>query len=537
MADLVPATGPALPLPLDRIRAFSGQPGVKRMIPWLIGASALGAATLAWSTLAPGTQRPLYARLDDGDRAGVVASLDQAAIAYDIDPATGALSVDERDFYRARMLVASDGALASPQSGSEMLDSLPMGASRTLEGERLRAARERDLTLTIAEIDGVDSVRVHLAEPEKSAFVRDTVAPSASIMVRMAQGRQLSQAQVAAIVNLVAGSVPGMAADAVRVADQHGRLLSDAASVDGDRLELQSRIEQKLRGQIAQLLTPMLGSGNFSSEIQIELDLDERTSASERYDKDGVIRSETQAQSQAAAMAPAVGVPGVLANTPPPPTAAIAAPPLASAQVPPPGASQPPQVNGESSSSRTFEHSREVAVANAAPGSVKRLSVAVAISKTALKGAKKADIDEITRLVSAAVGANAQRGDQVAVVARKFDTVVDVAPAFYESGWFATLVRYGAALLAVALVLVIGIRPLVKALRRDSPSANAEGVVVDVPGNVAHSPGLTTDPALLGEKVMLAKRLAGEQPDRAVAVLRQMLGEPQAGSPETGRAS
>ena len=63
---------------------------------------------------------------------------------------TGALTVDEADFYRARMLVAADGALAAPESGRPVLDSLPLGASRTLEGERLRAARERDLMLTIA---------------------------------------------------------------------------------------------------------------------------------------------------------------------------------------------------------------------------------------------------------------------------------------------------------------------------------------------------------------------------------------------------
>ena len=65
------------------------------------------------------------------------------------------------------MLVASDGALATPETGDQMLDKLPMGASRTLEGERLRSAREHDLQLTIMEIDGVDSVRVHLAEGGK----------------------------------------------------------------------------------------------------------------------------------------------------------------------------------------------------------------------------------------------------------------------------------------------------------------------------------------------------------------------------------
>jgi flagellar M-ring protein FliF len=153
-----------------------------------------------------------------------------------------------------------------------------MGASRAMEGERLRAARERDLTLTIMEIDGVEAVRVHLAEAKNRCSCAKTVAahglghgpPGA----RAAAVRQPGFA----IVNLVAGSVPGLSPDAVRVADQHGRLLSRSNSGDSDRLELQSRMEEKLRTSLSQLLTPMLGAGNFSSEIQVELDMDEVTS-------------------------------------------------------------------------------------------------------------------------------------------------------------------------------------------------------------------------------------------------------------------
>jgi flagellar M-ring protein FliF len=122
--------------------------------------------------------------------------------------------------------------------------------------------------LSIKEIDGVQAVRVHLAEGEKSVFVRDQIAPSASVMLRLADGRQLSENQVAAIVNLVAGSVPGLTPDAVKVVDQRGRLLTQKNSSDSDRLDMQARMEDKLRGQVATLLTPMLGDGNFTSEIR-----------------------------------------------------------------------------------------------------------------------------------------------------------------------------------------------------------------------------------------------------------------------------
>lgn len=525
---LAPLTDPAGGGVLTRLRGFSAQEPVRRMLPWFLGLSAIGGAALAWSALAPASQRMLYAQLSDSERSSVVSALDKASIPYKIDNATGALTVGEGDFYRARMLVASDGALATPQSGTEMLDSLPMGASRTLEGERLRAARERDLTLTIKEIDGVEAVRVHLAEGEKSVFVRDNLAPTASVMLRLASGRQLSDGQVSAIVNLVAGSVPGLSPDSVRVVDQHGRLLSDRTiGKDSDRLELQTRMEQKLRTQVAQLLTPMLGEGNFTSEIQIDLDMDEVTSARETYDKQGAVRSETEQQSQTAAPPQAaVGVPGVLSNTPPPAATASPGPPQGS---PAPVASGAPAgASGESSSTRTYELGREVSVANATPGKVKRVSVAVAISAKAVKGTKPADLEQIRQLVGAAVGADVQRGDQVAVVARNFEPVSTEAVPFYEMPWFAPLVRYGAALLAVLLVLLLGVRPLIKALRRDPAAAgdaDMDEAHAPVPG--ARAPA-SIDPALLSQQVTLAQRMVAEQPDSAVAALRQMLANQQA---------
>lgn len=522
MADLVPtaAAPPPAPLgptasPLERVRALAGQPAVRRALPWFAGIGGLGAAALAWATLAPAPQRTLYSQLDDAERAGVVASLDKAGIGYSIDNQTGALSVGEDDLYRARMLVAQDGALAAPEASSA-LDSLPLGASRTLEGERLRAAREHELQLTIQEIDGVEGVRVHLAQATKSVFVRDDAPPSASVMVRMARGRQLSASQVAAIVNLVAGSVPGMSADAVRVVDRSGRLLSQGGSGDADRLELQGRMEEKLRNQVDALLTPMLGAGNFSSEIQLELDMDQVTSARESYDKAGVVRSETQAQSQSTASPAAGGIPGVVSNTPPPATTARPGPPQGSQ-----GAAATPGSNGESSTTRNYELGREVAVANTMPGKVKRLSVAVAISQAAMAKAKPAEIDQLKQLVSAATGADPQRGDQVTVILRPFEAVNDAALPFYETGWFAMAVRTGAGLLAVVLVLLLGVRPLVRALKREPAAAEPANESAEAPPAAS-----AVDAALLGRQVGLAQRIVEEQPDDALHALRQMLSAP-----------
>ena len=516
---------------LTRIGTFAAQEPVKKVLPWFAGMAGIGLLALTWAAMSPAPQRVLYSSLDDADRAAVVTALDAASIAYTIDNQTGALSVAEDDVYKARMLVASDGALAAPETGTQMLDSLPMGASRTLEGDRLRAAQERELTLTIQEIDGVESVRVHLAKPERSVFVRDDMPPSASVMLRMARGRQLSQEQVTAVANLVAASVPGLSVDAVRIVDQNGRLLSQANSAEGDRIEQQARMEDKLRTQIEQLLGPMIGAANFTSEIQVELDMNEVTSARESYDKDGVIRREATQASQSTGPGQAAGVPGVLSNTPPPPATAV---PGAPQGTPAPAAGA--QGNGESSTSRTYELGREVAVSNQGPGGLKRLSVAVALNQDALKGAKPADLQKIQDLVSAAVGADPQRGDKVTLIVRPF-TPTEVEPApFWEMPWFAMAVRNGVALLSVLLVLLLAVRPALKALtgrkkgEEQADEEDADGSE-DEDGETPRLASATSaapaapDRDQLNAQIELAQRIVREQPEDALQALRRMIGD------------
>jgi len=546
---LTPLTDPNAGPAMARARAFLGQGPVKKALPWFAGVSLLGAGALAWGMLAQAPQRVLYSHLDDGERANVVEQLDKAKIPYSIDSGTGTLTVDEANLYKARMVVAQNGALSMPDTANDSLDKLPMGASRALEGERLRASREHELMLSIKEIDGVQSVRVHLAEGEKSVFVRDQIAPSASVMLRLADGRQLSDKQVQAVVNLVAGSVPGLSADAVRVVDQRGRLLTDrnGGGTDGDRLEMQARMEDKLHGQVAALLTPMLGDENFTSEIQVDLDMEQVTSARESYDKQGAVRSETTQQSQQASSPQPSGVPGTLSNTPPPVTQPS---PGAPQGTPTAAAAAPSPTATETSASKNYELGREVAVTNRGPGRIRRLSVAVALSSKAIAKAKQSDIDQIKSLVSAAVGADPARGDQVAVVIRSFEPVTTAPTPFYETPWFARALHYGAMLLGTLMVLLLGVRPLIKAIKGDksAPTKDAkklakadntqagaqsrdddEGMAATPPGLAALSPrsreaeGQPIDARMIERQVGLAQQIVDTKPDSAVIALRQML--------------
>lgn len=565
MADLVPAT--AAPPPAEppaenlgeRASSLFAQPAIRKALPMLAGLGALALAAMLYLALASGPQRILYASLTDAERAQVVAALEQGGISYAIDPGSGTLTVAEDDLYRARMLVAGDGALASPDDTAHMLDSIPIGASRTLEGERLRNVREQELTRTIMEIDGVEAVRVHLAQAERSVFLRENAPPTASVMVRLARGRSLSDDQVRAIVNLVSGSVPGMEPGMVRVVDQRGQLLSERQREGGEGLQLQREYEDKLRAQVAGLLVPMLGDGSFSTEVQVVLDMEEVTRARETYDKDGTLRSERVSESTSANGAGAAGgIPGVLANTPPQdpelvsPAEAVGAAPAAPAQVP---------ANGAMDATRTYELDREVAVSTNAPGAIKRLSVAVAVNAEALAAIKPANAEQLEKLVAAAVGADPARGDVVAVIPGKFEAVDIAEPAFYETSWFAMIVRNAVALIAVLLALLLGVRPLLRMLTSKAEAKEAASTdpaapaseggkaqpgtpqeaaqVATTPGfDLGEMPGLSPsmfEEANLREQIDLTKTFAAQQPDRATDALRRML-RAEKGAPAAGTA-
>lgn len=530
MADLVPQA-PTAPRPLTALggqgglgggaKALFAQPAVRKMLPAFAGVLALGALGLTWMTLAPAPQRVLYSQLDDSERASVVAALDQGGIAYDIDNQSGALTVGEDDIYKARMLVASQGALAAPESGADLIANLPMGASRTLEGDRLRAAQERELMLTILEIDGVESARVHIAKAERSVFVRDESPPSASIMVRMARGRSLGEGQVTAIANLVAGSVPGLGIDAVRIVDQHGKLLTQPRDPKAASLDMQSQLETELTEKVGGLLAPIFGPEAFSAQVRVELDMSEVTSARESYDKDGVVRRETLQQMQGGGQVTG-GVPGVVANTPPDPATARA------------GAPQPTQgqqmagaPSGESNTTRTFELGREVSVSSNGPGTVKRITAAVALDQAVLAKSSVADVKRVEQLVAAAVGAQPDRGDQVTVIARAFEKAEPATVPFYETSWFGMALRTGLAVLGVLLVLLLAVRPALKMLRnRPAPEAGVDLVLPSFRGGA--TPQLAHfDRGALDAQIEAAQRIAREQPEDAVLALRRMLAEPQ----------
>jgi flagellar M-ring protein FliF len=255
-----------------------------------------------------------------------------------------------------------------------------------------------------------------------------------------------------------------------------------------------------------------------------------------------VVRSESERNATRSGAGPVGGVPGVAANTPPPQAELVDGPP----QPAPPATAQ--ATDTESASQRSYELGREVAVTSTRPGGLRRLTVAVAVSDAALKKAAPMTAAQLEALVGAAVGADTARGDMIEVVASKFEPAAALdAPAFYEQPWFAMLVRYGTALIAVLLVLLIAVRPLIgRVKRKDKQASDAAAdaaaplALADADGDGASGAAANVLPAMaaatamgdLPRQVELARRLATSQPERAAEALQRMLAAPDDITPE-----
>ncbi|MEG3163445.1 flagellar basal-body MS-ring/collar protein FliF [Sphingomonas sp. PB2P19] len=539
-------TTPVLPdrfaNPLRQIKTVLDQPIVRRSLPMTMMIGLIGAAALAWATMSTPTQKTLFTGLPDADKASVTAALTQASITSHIDDSTGALTVNEEDYSKARLLLAGQGLPKAAPGGYAILDQLPMGVSRAVEGERLRQARETELAKSIEEIDAVAEARVHLAVPEASVFVRDNASPSASVILKLQGGRSLSDAQVNSIINLTASSVPGMKPDSVTIVDQMGALLTKAGGGAGDtgndqRIEFQRRVEDKYRTQLIQLLTPLIGAGNFTAEVQADVDLNETQATREKYDAPGVLRAETGSwtgnQKDGGTTG---GIPGALSNTPPA-ASTMQSPQAASGAsgAPLPAAGTPSEPMKQSDSfQRAYDLGKEVSVTHAAPGGVKRLSVAVLL-RDPEKGRRTAmEINQVTELVKSAVGFDPARNDNVTVISRKFagaDIAVD-KQAWYDAGWLPIVARNVTAILIALLVLLLGVRPMAKALmkKRDDAATDRPALgqpIAGTPSDIATSPVVSLDQLEnsrgYDERIGAVRGFTRDNPTRAALAVRDMI--------------
>lgn len=455
---------------------------------------ALGVAVVLWSQTP--NFSPLYGNLGQKDAAEVVAALEQVGAEFRIDESTGMVLVPSGKLQEIRMQLASQGLPHSTGVGFEVLNQdTGFGTSRMVEQARYHHALESELARTISTLTNVETARVHLALPKQSVFVRKRKEPSASVVLKLFNGRSLEQPQVDAIVHLVAASVPELQAGKVTVVDHKGRLLSQREAdrnmkLSATQFDYTQKIEAHYRDRVLELLAPILGADSVQAQVTADIDFTVTEQTQERYNPDQPALRSEQVNEQASRVGAVQGVPGALTNQPP---AAGAAPEQANGEAGDTTDALP--LNTTRQATRNFELDRVVSHTRQSPASIRRLSVAVVVDDAVEPGADGAvvrrertpeELERITALVREAVGFDARRGDSVRVINSAFQLPETPAalpePPIWEQAWVWDLAKQVGGALVVLLLIFGVLRPTLKRLTATPTTELAEGTALAAAG-------------------------------------------------------
>jgi len=451
----------------------------------LAASVAIGFAVVLWTQSEE--YRPLLGRSDNLDASSVVQLLEQNRIKFKMDSNSGAILVAADDIHMARMKLAEVGLPSSSTPGFELMDKeQPLGTSQFVEGARYQRSIEGELARTITSISSIRSARVHLALPKKTVFVRDASKPTASVFVEVFAGRTVEPAQVKAIMNLVASSVPDLKMADVTVVDQRGDLISTGE--DSQDLLLATKqhdyaktVEESMMKRITGILEPVVGNGKFRTQVSADIDFTAVEQAAETFNPDlPAVRSEQKLIETKAGGDAAGGIPGALTNQPP---ANAQAPEQATPQE---GEAAAPKqaTNNREQSTRNFELDRTVSYTKHQQGTLKRLTVAVVVDDKVIRAEDGTEthqpwtaneLERLSILVRDSVGYSAVRGDSVNVLNAPFTSGVEMAETelptipWWEQ-WLMPHIKSIASVIII-LALIFGLlRPVFKSLARNGGS-------------------------------------------------------------------
>lgn len=161
---------------------------------------------------------------------------------------------------------------------------------------------EQRLGATLTQINGVQSATVLLSIPEKKDYVivTDAEQSSASIQLRLADGKELSNSEVRAVYRLTLNAVEGLVLENITLTDQNANLYywvsedEDKVNVDESgtlvgrkRLEFQREFQDVLIEALEDFLTKVYGKNGYAINVTALLNFDDKSVRAEEYFPDG----------------------------------------------------------------------------------------------------------------------------------------------------------------------------------------------------------------------------------------------------------
>lgn len=338
----------------------------------------------------------LYSDLNEVNALNIVENMKKNGYQYKVSEDKKSILVPSNIRDDMRVFVAENDLIKNGDGGFELLDDMQLGSTDFKNKLTKQRIFQGEITRAIERIQGIKYAKVQLAEPERSIFEDTDEKPTASVMLVLDPGYKLKSSQVKAVKNLVAYSVPRMTPEQVFITDQDGNVLSDETSKNSTDMEsFKSNLEKQTAKKVSDVLEKIVGKGNVSVQVSADIDFNSAKATIESYipvegKNEGVlVSSQTEVESYEN---PNIVPTSVNAN----------------------------QRNLNYSKQKTavnYNVTKEVKQVIYAPGTVKRLSIAVAVNKILTD----AERDEIKNLVQSASGTDYSRGDIISVSGLQFE--------------------------------------------------------------------------------------------------------------------
>ncbi len=418
------------------------------------------------------TFKPLMGNLNPEDAANVIRVLREKKIPFIVDSSGRNVSVPQESLYEFRLELASMGMPQASVVGYEVFDKQTLGTTSFVQKLNQKRALEGELIRTINTIKGVKRARVHLALPQKSAFVEDQKKPSASVIVDLEPGTVLTEKQVYGVGNLIAKAVEGLELSDVAIVDSSGKTLSKnhSDSISGatmGQLDFRQKVERDLETRVEEMLSRVVGEGHVVAKVNATVDFSQVNETQTVFDGDGsAVKSQQTDSTSAEGTRPGpAGLPGVQSNTPGQPA------PVAIASK---------TDTKRNSEVKNYEVPQTIRKTQKQSGTLQKISVAVVVDgktvKTTDKDGKvlsKVDpwpaekLKEFEQIVASAVGIDKKRGDSLEIrnmeFAREdFDEAERMIAANERKAYVQNLITYSVIGMIVALFFLFVIRPFVK---------------------------------------------------------------------------
>jgi flagellar M-ring protein FliF len=473
---------------IEKIREGIDQPGFRRAFPTLLASiTAVAAIVLYWGMQQP-DMTTLYSSLPEAEKSKVLDSLRNMGVEVELDPVTGDILVPTDAYHQSRISLAAQGLPGFAGSPSDAVDDLPLGVSRSVEGLKLKQVQELELAKSIAEISSVQAARVHLAIPEKSVFVRDQADPTASVFINLKNGRKLDKTQVLAITNLVSSSIPNMNPNNVSIIDQFGNLLSNSPDdpdqqLADSQLEYRMRLEHIYKNRITSLVAPIVGAGNVTAQVNIDIDFTRREISQEIVDPKTSAPVSEQSSLNITAKKDAIGIPGAIANEPPQ-EPVIQQQNQAGVATNANNGEQEQFQTKSSTELKNYENSKTYETVKNRSNVITRIDAALLVrDKKTLDPDTQAVVyepisqevlEQIENLVKSAIGIQVDRGDTLTITSQPFvEDFEGFEIKWFETPWFRSTVENSLLVLLIGVVALGVVRPMLNKILVPTASTNS----------------------------------------------------------------